>query len=191
MGEIYTRLLDRRQGEKHIGYVESHDQALVGDKTVAFRLMDKEMYSGMGRFAHNPIVERGIALHKLIRLLTFSLGGEGYLNFMGNEFGHPEWIDFPTPQNNLSYQYARRQWSLVETDHLRYHDLNAFDRAYAATGQNVQSAERSVHRAIAAARRHAAARLSARPARVRVQLQPIPIVLRTCAFPSRTMSIIR
>ncbi len=129
LGEIYTRLLDRRTGEKHIGYVESHDQALVGDKTVAFRLMDREMYQGMSRFAHSPVVERGVALHKLIRLLTFSLGGEGYLNFMGNEFGHPEWIDFPTPQNNQSYQNARRQWSLVETDHLRYRDLNAFDHA--------------------------------------------------------------
>ena len=129
LGDIYHRLLDRRHGEKHIGYVESHDQALVGDKTVAFRLMDKEMYGGMSRFAHSPVVARGMALHKLIRLLTFSLGGEGYLNFMGNEFGHPEWIDFPTPENNNSYQHARRQWSLVETEHLRYSDLNAFDRA--------------------------------------------------------------
>ena len=129
LGEIYHMLLNRRQHEKHIAYAESHDQALVGDKTIAFWLMDKEQYWGMSVFTPNLIVDRGIALHKMIRLITFSLGGEGYLNFMGNEFGHPEWIDFPRPGNNYSYHYARRQWHLVEFDHLRYKGLNNFDRA--------------------------------------------------------------
>jgi 1,4-alpha-glucan branching enzyme len=129
LGDIYATLLNRRYGEKHIGYVESHDQALVGDKTLAFQLMDKEMYWNMSRSVHNVIVDRGVALHKLIRLITFSLGGEGYLNFMGNEFGHPEWVDFPREGNGFSYHHARRQWSLVDDGTLRYAGLNAFDRA--------------------------------------------------------------
>jgi 1,4-alpha-glucan branching enzyme len=129
LGYIYLRLLDRRYGEKHIGYVESHDQALVGDKTLAFRMMDAEMYSEMGTFSGSAVVDRGVALHKLIRLLTFALAGEGYLNFMGNEFGHPEWIDFPREGNNFSYHFARRQWSLAEREDLRYRGLREFDRA--------------------------------------------------------------
>jgi 1,4-alpha-glucan branching enzyme len=129
LGQIYTTMLNRRQHEKHIGYAESHDQALVGDKTIAFWLMDKEMYFSMSKFTQNIIVDRGIALHKLIRLITFALGGEGYLNFMGNEFGHPEWVDFPRAGNNWSYHYARRQWSLVDAEHLRFAGLNNFDRA--------------------------------------------------------------
>jgi 1,4-alpha-glucan branching enzyme len=129
LGEIYQALLNRRPGEKHIGYAESHDQALVGDKTLAFRMMDQEQYWNMGHSTTSVVIERGIALHKLIRLITFSLGGEGYLSFMGNEFGHPEWIDFPRAGNNFSYHFARRQWSLVDNPQLRYGGLNAFDRA--------------------------------------------------------------
>ncbi len=129
IGEIYGMLRNRRAGEKHIAYVESHDQSIVGDKTLAMQLMDAELYTHMSTFTTSHLISRGIALHKLIRLLTFSLGGDGYLNFMGNEFGHPEWIDFPRAGNNNSYWYARRQWSLVEDDTLRYKDLNAFDRA--------------------------------------------------------------
>lgn len=129
IGEIYQTLVNRRWTEKHVGYAESHDQALVGDKTLAFRLMDQEMYWNMGKGSASLVVDRGIALLKLIRLLTFTLAGEGYLNFMGNEFGHPEWIDFPREGNNESYQYARRQWSLAERDDLRYADLETFDAA--------------------------------------------------------------
>ena len=129
LSEIYQMLLNRRAHEKHIGYAESHDQALVGDKTIAFWLMDQEMYWSMSKFTPNVTVDRGLALHKMIRLITFALGGEGYLNFMGNEFGHPEWIDFPRKGNNWSYQYARRQWNLIDQDHLRYIGLNNFDRA--------------------------------------------------------------
>lgn len=128
MGELYHTLTNRRKGEKHIAYAESHDQALVGDQTIAFRLMGADMYWLMSKVVqHNVKIERGLALHKMIRLATFALGGEGYLNFMGNEFGHPEWIDFPRPGNNYSYGYARRQWSLVDDPLLRYHDLAAFD----------------------------------------------------------------
>lgn len=132
LGEIFHTLLNRRAHEKHIGYVESHDQALVGDKTLAFQLMDKEMYENMGLFHPSPVVDRGVALHKMIRLLTFSLAGEGYLNFMGNEFGHPDWIDFPREGNGESFQHARRQWSLADNPALRYAGLNRFDKAMLA-----------------------------------------------------------
>ena len=138
LGEIWRVLLDRRFSEKHVGYVESHDQALVGDKTLAFRLMDAAMYWHMGRNESNAVVERGVALHKIIRLLTFSLSGEGYLNFMGNEFGHPEWVDFPREGNGFSFQHARRQWSLADDPNLRYAGLNAFDKA-------MQVLDRSFH----------------------------------------------
>jgi 1,4-alpha-glucan branching enzyme len=126
---IWHQLLDRRHGEKHVGYAESHDQSLVGDKTIAFRLMDKDMYWHMEQESQNLVIARGIALHKLIRLLTFSLGGEGYLNFIGNEFGHPEWVDFPREGNGYSYHYARRQWSLPDNPRLLYGGLREFDRA--------------------------------------------------------------
>ena len=129
IGEIYGMLQNRRAGEKHIAYVESHDQSIVGDKTLAMQLMDAELYTKMSVSTPNLRIARGVALHKLIRLLTFSLGGEGYLNFMGNEFGHPEWIDFPRAGNNNSYWYARRQWHLVDDDTLHYQHLNAFDAA--------------------------------------------------------------
>ncbi len=130
LGDLYATLLNRRWNEKHIGYAESHDQAMVGDKTLAMWLMDQELYTGMSALHEkSPVIDRGLALHKMIRLITFSLAGEGYLNFMGNEFGHPEWIDFPRPGNNFSYHYARRQWSLVDAEHLRYKGLNAFDAA--------------------------------------------------------------
>jgi 1,4-alpha-glucan branching enzyme len=128
LSDLFRTLLDRRHHEKHVGYAESHDQALVGDKTIAFRLMDKEMYWHMSRGSHNPVIDRGLSLHKLIRLITFSLAGEGYLNFMGNEFGHPEWIDFPREGNNWSMHYARRQWSLADNPDLRYGGLARFDR---------------------------------------------------------------
>jgi 1,4-alpha-glucan branching enzyme len=129
MDRLFHTLTNRRVGEKHIAYAESHDQALVGDKTIAFRLMDAEMYWRMSKATpSDTVIERGMALHKLIRLITFAFGGEGYLSFMGNEFGHPEWIDFPREGNGFSYQFARRQWSLVDDPMLRYHDLAAFDR---------------------------------------------------------------
>ena len=110
-----------------IAYVESHDQALVGDKTIMFRLADARMYTDMDRICHNEVIDRATALHKMLRLLTMSAGGNGYLNFMGNEFGHPEWIDFPREGNGWSYHYCRRQWSLVENGYLKYGLLNAFD----------------------------------------------------------------
>lgn len=127
--EMWGVLTNRRYKEKTIAYAESHDQALVGDKTIAFWLMDKEMYFQMKVSDPNMIIDRGIALHKMIRLITISLGGEGYLNFIGNEFGHPEWVDFPREGNNWSYQYARRQWSLVDREDLKYQYLAAWDEA--------------------------------------------------------------
>ena len=129
MGEIWWELTGKRAEEKTISYAECHDQALVGDKTIIFRLMDKEMYFCMNKDSQNGIVERGIALHKLIRLVTAATAGDGYLNFMGNEFGHPEWIDFPREGNGWSYKYARRQWSLADNELLRYGQLQNFDRA--------------------------------------------------------------
>ena len=108
--------------------MESHDQALVGDKTMIFRLADAAMYTDMNKDCHNPVIDRAIALHKMIRLFTLAGGGEGYLNFMGNEFGHPEWIDFPREGNGWSFQYCRRQWSLKDNGYLKYQWLNEFDR---------------------------------------------------------------
>lgn len=130
LGNIVFTLTNRRHGEKCISYCESHDQALVGDKTIAFWLMDKEMYTNMSILSPlTDIISRGIALHKMIRLLTFALGGEGYLNFEGNEFGHPEWLDFPREGNGESYLYARRQFNLIKDDLLRYKFLFKFDAA--------------------------------------------------------------
>lgn len=129
LNELYYTMLDRKFNTPTIAYCESHDQALVGDKTLAFRLMDKEMYWGMTVNSNNLVIDRGIALHKLIRLFTISLGGNAWLNFMGNEFGHPEWIDFPRAGNSWSYALARRQWSLLENPNLRYTHLAQFDIA--------------------------------------------------------------
>ena len=129
MGEIWWELTGKRAEEKTISYAECHDQALVGDKTIIFRLMDKEMYFSMNKASQNDIVDRGIALHKIIRLATAATAGDGYLNFMGNEFGHPEWIDFPREGNGWSYKYARRQWSLADNGLLRYGALRDFDAA--------------------------------------------------------------
>ncbi|XP_048242029.1 1,4-alpha-glucan-branching enzyme-like [Haliotis rufescens] len=129
IGDMAHTLVNRRYGEKCIAYAESHDQALVGDKSLAFWLMDKEMYTHMSTISEpNHIVDRGIALHKMIRLITIGLGGEGYLNFIGNEWGHPEWLDFPRVGNNESFHYCRRQWNLVDDKVLKYQFLNNFDR---------------------------------------------------------------
>ena len=127
MGEIWWELTNKREDEKTISYAECHDQALVGDKTLIFRLIDKEMYTSMNIDSKSIVVDRGIALHKMIRLVTIATAGDGYLTFMGNEFGHPEWIDFPRAGNGWSYKYARRQWSLCEPDYLRYKYLMNFD----------------------------------------------------------------
>ena len=128
VGEIWWQLTNKREDEKTISYAECHDQAMVGDKTIAFRLMDKEMYFSMNKESQSDIVDRGMALHKMIRLVTMATCGNGYLTFMGNEFGHPEWIDFPREGNNWSHLYARRQWSLADSPFLRYGKLLAFDR---------------------------------------------------------------
>ena len=128
MGYMWWVLSNRRPNEKYIGYVESHDQALVGDKTVMFRLCDSEMYWSMKLYDQSPIIHRGIALHKMLRLVTSTIGGEGYLTFMGNEFGHPEWIDFPREGNGWSHKYCRRQWSLADNPNLKYKYLREFDK---------------------------------------------------------------
>lgn len=126
--EMWHTLTNRRFNEKTIAYAESHDQALVGDKTLAFWLMDKEMYFHMQVNDQNVVVDRGIALHKMIRFFTITLGGDAYLNFIGNEFGHPEWVDFPREGNDWSYQHARRQWSLADNSLLKYKFLQSFDQ---------------------------------------------------------------
>ena len=126
---IFWEVTNRRQDEKTVSYAESHDQALVGDKTIIFRLIDADMYWHFSKQDRNGVVDRGIALHKMIRLVTASTINGGYLNFMGNEFGHPEWIDFPREGNGWSYKYARRQWHLVDDKALCYHYLGDFDQA--------------------------------------------------------------
>eukprot|EP01127_Copromyxa_protea_P013232 TRINITY_DN3545_c0_g1_i1.p1 TRINITY_DN3545_c0_g1~~TRINITY_DN3545_c0_g1_i1.p1 ORF type:complete len:708 (-),score=102.83 TRINITY_DN3545_c0_g1_i1:39-2129(-) len=130
MGSLTYELQNRRYHEKTVGYVESHDQALVGDKTMAFWLMDKEMYTEMSVLSPlTPVIDRGIQLHKMMRLITFALGGEAYLTFMGNEFGHPEWIDFPREGNGGSFHYCCRRWYLAKDPLLRYQHLSAFEKA--------------------------------------------------------------
>ncbi len=125
--KMWCEMCMRRPGEGTVAYVESHDQALVGDKTMIFRLADAAMYTDMEKTTHNPVIDRAIALHKMIRLFTMAGGGEAYLNFMGNEFGHPEWIDFPREGNGWSFHYCRRQWSLRDNPKLKYEWLGQFD----------------------------------------------------------------
>lgn len=139
VGDIYYELTNKRAEERTISYAESHDQALVGDKTIFFRLTDKEIYTGMSVFDHSLIINRAMALHKMIRLITLATAGGGYLAFMGNEWGHPEWIDFPRQGNNWSYAHARRLWSLVDNPDLKFKYLNAFDSAmiHFATESNI------------------------------------------------------
>jgi 1,4-alpha-glucan branching enzyme len=129
MSQIFYELTNRRSDEKTISYSESHDQALVGDKTIMFRLADKEMYTHMSKNTPSLIIDRALSLNKLIRFLTLATHGGGYLNFMGNEFGHPEWIDFPREGNQWTYKYARRQWHLADDPLLRYFGLQQFDQA--------------------------------------------------------------
>ena len=130
---IFWEVKNRRADEQTISYCESHDQALVGDKTIIFRLIDADMYWHFKKGDENGMVHRGIALHKMIRLVTASTINGGYLNFMGNEFGHPEWIDFPREGNGWSHKYARRQWNLVDNPELDYHYLGDFDKAMLTT----------------------------------------------------------
>ena len=128
IGKMWGDMCLRRPGENTVSYVESHDQALVGDKTMIFRLADANMYTDMDKACHNPVIDRTVALHKMIRLFTLAGGGEAYLNFMGNEFGHPEWIDFPREGNGWSFHYCRRQWSLRDNGYLKYQWLGDFDQ---------------------------------------------------------------
>ncbi len=138
MGHLWHELTNRRREEKTISYAESHDQALVGDQTLVFRLIGAEIYERMRAEDNSLAVDRGIALHKTIRLLTLATAGHGYLNFMGNEFGHPEWIDFPRPGNDWSYRYARRQWHLADDPGLKYRFLRDFDREMIALARRFQ-----------------------------------------------------
>lgn len=133
ISEIFWELTNKRSDEKTISYAECHDQAMVGDKTIIFRLIDKEMYYSMSRHIESLVIDRGLALHKMIRLITIATAGDGYLNFMGNEFGHPEWIDFPREGNAWSFFYARRQWSLAENTKLKYKFLLDFDASMILT----------------------------------------------------------
>jgi 1,4-alpha-glucan branching enzyme len=149
MGHLWYELTNRRADEKTISYTESHDQALVGDQTIIFRLIGTNMYDHMHIDDDSLSVDRGMALHKMIRLITLATAANGYLNFMGNEFGHPEWIDFPRQDNNWSFRYARRQWHLVDDPNLKYQSLARFDRDMLALTKDhclLESAEiRRVH----------------------------------------------
>lgn len=141
---IFWELTNRREDEKTISYAESHDQALVGDKTIVFRLIDADMYWFMSKLRDSSfMVDRGIALHKIIRLVTATTINGGYLNFMGNEFGHPEWIDFPREGNGWSYKYARRQWYLTDDLNLRYHYMGDFDKAMLSLIKSVKKFEKT------------------------------------------------
>ncbi len=135
LGKMWGEMCLQRPGEKTVAYVESHDQALVGDKTFMFWLADAAMYTDMSKDCHSLVIDRAMALHKMARLFTFAAGGEAYLTFMGNEFGHPEWIDFPREGNGWSYHYCRRQWSLMWNDSLKYRYLYEFEHDMIASGK--------------------------------------------------------
>jgi 1,4-alpha-glucan branching enzyme len=141
MGDLLHELTNRRQEEKTISYAESHDQALVGDKTIIFRLIDADMYEHMSLGDDNLAVDRGLALHKMIRFITLATAANGYLNFMGNEFGHPEWIDFPRQSNSWSYHHARRQWRLVDDPNLKYRFLYSFDKVMIRLAKQIKLLE--------------------------------------------------
>lgn len=145
---IFWEITNRRADEKTISYCESHDQALVGDKTIIFRLVDADMYWHFKHGDENDVANRGIALHKMIRLATASTINGGYLNFMGNEFGHPEWIDFPREGNGWSHKYARRQWNLVDNKELDYHFLGDFDKDMLTVLKSVRNIQRTTVREI-------------------------------------------
>ncbi|HRR33251.1 MAG TPA: alpha amylase C-terminal domain-containing protein [Kiritimatiellia bacterium] len=146
IGYLWHELTNRRADEQTVNYVESHDQALVGGKTLFFQLVDAAIYDAMSRSAANLKAERGVALHKLARLATLATSGHGYLNFMGNEFGHPEWIDFPREGNGFSYHYARRQWALRDNPDLYYWCLGEFDEAMIRLMRDSQALEGTVPR---------------------------------------------
>ena len=133
MGGLFYELTNKRADEKVVSYVESHDQALVGGKTFFFTMADAAVYYGMGKDQHGLETDRAVALHKMARLATAALSGGAYLNFMGNEFGHPEWIDFPRAENGWDYSHCRRQWSLRDDPNLRFKALGDFDAAMLAT----------------------------------------------------------
>jgi 1,4-alpha-glucan branching enzyme len=128
VGRLWHELTNHRAEEATISYAECHDQALVGDQTLMMRLMGARIYTDMHRNRAGIETFRAVSLHKMIRLVTLAAANAGYLNFMGNEFGHPEWVDFPSEQNHFSFKYARRQWSLKYDPDLLYHALYAFDR---------------------------------------------------------------
>lgn len=146
VGYLWHELTNRRADESTVNYVESHDQALVGGKTLFFQLVDAAIYTEMARNSQNIMAQRGVALHKLARLATLGTAGHGYLNFMGNEFGHPEWIDFPREGNAFSYHYARRQWSLRDNPNLYYWCLAEFDKAMLQLVKDYGALEGSVAR---------------------------------------------
>ena len=182
--EMWSVMTNRLPGVKTVAYAESHDQALVGDKTLAFRLMDKEMYDRMDRASESLVIDRGMALHKMIRLMTIAAGGDAYLNFMGNEFGHPEWIDFPREGNGWSYAHARRQWSLSRNGFLRYSWLGDFDRAMIRLVKKIPGAGRRLPLQPAHGRAEQDDGLLARPAAVRLQLAPLGVDPRLRTDPS-------
>ncbi len=132
MGWLWHELTNRRSEERTISYVESHDQAIVGGKTAIFAMLDAAMYHGMGVDDRDSVADRGMALHKMMRLATLGTADCGYLTFMGNEFGHPEWVDFPREGNDWSYRHARRLWRLRDDPNLKYRFLYAFEKAMLA-----------------------------------------------------------
>lgn len=121
MGMLWHEMTNRRWYDKTVSYTECHDQCINGDDAFIWRLIGDDMYEHMSMFSNSWKNSRGVALHKLMRFVTLATAGQGWLNFMGNEFGHPEWID--------DEAYAHRQWHLAETGHLKYSKLDAFDRA--------------------------------------------------------------
>ena len=125
---IWHALVSRRFDERHIGYVESHDQAIVGGQSLIFRLLGPKMYTDMHAETQSHDVHLAVAVVNVAKSIVFFLGGEAWMSFIGNEFGHPDWVEFPTPDNDDCFEYAYRKWYLATDSALMYEKMAAFDR---------------------------------------------------------------
>lgn len=121
LGSMWYEMNNHRPYDHTISYVECHDQCINGHDAMIWRLLGDDMYNAMLMETETWKVSRGLAFYRLMRLITLATADKGYLNFMGNEFGHPEWLD--------AEEHAHRQWRLAEDTSLKYACLNAWDQA--------------------------------------------------------------
>ncbi|KAH7682202.1 1,4-alpha-glucan branching enzyme protein [Dioscorea alata] len=112
MSKIVNVLVNSQSSNRRmLVYCENHNQSISGGRSFAEILFgnNNQNFIGLEDFEF-----RGSSLHKMIRLISFSIGGSAYLNFMGNEFGHPNRVEFPMESNNYSFAFANRKWDLLK-----------------------------------------------------------------------------